>query len=142
MSYDVNTWISTAAFAGGAFAMGFGAIGAAIGEGYTAASANLAISRNPKISGEIFKSMLVGQAVAESASIFALVIAMLLLFTKFNTASYITVSVLLASGLCMGLGAIGSGIGSGFPAGITCKCIAIQPAVSDRITTNMLMGSA
>ena len=60
--------------------MGLGAIGAAIGEGYTAAQANLAVSRNPDASGELFKNMLVGQAVAESASIFALVIAILLLF--------------------------------------------------------------
>ena len=123
-------------------AMGFGAIGAAIGEGYTAAEANLAISRNPDISGEIFKSMLVGQAIAESASIFALVIAMILLFTDFTSVSCVTACVLLASGLSMGLGAIGSGVGSGFPAGAACKGMARQPEMSGRLTTNMLIGSA
>jgi F-type H+-transporting ATPase subunit c len=83
MALDIQTWIKVAAFSGGGMAMGFGAIGAAIGEGLTAASANEAIGRNPKLSGDIFKSMLVGQAIAESASIFALVIAMMLLFTNF-----------------------------------------------------------
>ena len=122
--------------------MGFGAIGAAIGEGYTAACANTAISRNPELSGSIFKSMLMGQAIAESASIFALVIAMILLFTNFPTHSMLMVSVLLASGLCMGLGAIGSGIGSGFPAGAACEGMARQPGASGRLTTNMLIGSA
>ena len=122
--------------------MGFGAIGAAIGEGYTAAEANLAISRNPDISGEIFKSMLVGQAIAESASIFALVIAMILLFTDFTSVSCVTACVVLASGLSMGLGAIGSGVGSGFPAGAACKGMARQPEMSGRLTTNMLIGSA
>ena len=123
-------------------AMGFGAIGAAIGEGYTAAQANAAISRSPKTSGEIFKSMLVGQAIAESASIFALVIAMILLFTKYNPHSYVMVSVLLAAGLSMGLGAIGSGIGSGFPAGAACLGMSRQPGMSGRLMTNMLIGSA
>ncbi|MDH3880554.1 MAG: ATP synthase F0 subunit C, partial [Desulfobacteraceae bacterium] len=120
MALDIQTWIKVAAFSGGGMAMGFGAIGAAIGEGLTAASANEAIGRNPKLSGDIFKSMLVGQAIAESASIFALVIAMMLLFTNFpqNT---MTPFVLIAAGLCMGLGAIGSGVGSGFPAGAACR---------------------
>ena len=141
MAYDIQTWVSVAAFTGGGMAMGFGAIGAAIGEGYTAASANEAIGRNPEQSGDIFKSMLVGQAIAESASIFALVIALMLLFTKFPS-HILTVPVLLGAGLCMGLGAIGSGVGSGFPAGAACKGMSRQPAMSSRLTTNMLIGSA
>jgi ATP synthase F0 subunit c len=122
-------------------AMGFGAIGAAIGEGYTAADANEAIGRNPEQSGDILKSMLVGQAIAESAGIFALVIALMLLFTKFPS-HILSVPVLLGAGLCMGLGAIGSGVGSGFPAGAACKGMSRQPAMSSRLTTNMLIGSA
>ena len=142
MTFDIQTWLNVSAFAGGGIAMGLGAIGAAIGEGYTAAQATSAIARKPEISGDIFKSMLVGQAIAESAAIFALVIAMILLFTKFTGASYITVSVLLSAGLCMGLGAIGSGVGSGLPAGAACTGISRQPAASGRLTTSMLIGSA
>jgi len=141
MAYDIQTWVSVAAFTGGGMAMGFGAVGAAIGEGYTAASANEAIGRSPEQSDDIFKSMLVGQAIAESASIFALVIALMLLFTKFPS-HILTVPVLLGAGLCMGLGAIGSGVGSGFPAGAACKGMSRQPAMSSRLTTNMLIGSA
>lgn len=142
MTFDINTWIQVAAFTGGGLAMGFGAIGAAIGEGYAASEANTAISRNPKMSGEIFKSMLVGQAIAESAAIFALVVAMILLFTDFSGQTILTVSVLLAAGLSMGFGAIGSGVGSGFPAGEACTGMARQPAMSGQLTTNMLIGSA
>lgn len=142
MEQDIQTWVKLAAYGGAGFAMGFGAIGAAIGEGYTAAQANYAISRNPGASGEIFKSMLVGQAVAESASIFALVIAMILLFSNFPANSYLMVAIVLSSGLCIGLGAIGSGIGSGFPAGAACIGMARQPAMSGRLMTNMLIGSA
>ena len=122
--------------------MGFGAIGAAIGEGYTAAQANAALSRDPENAGGIFKSMLVGQAIAESASIFALVIAMILLFSDFSNGSYVTVAALFGAGLCMGFGAIGSGVGSGLPAGAACVGLARQPAVSGKLTTNMLIGSA
>ncbi|MBL0716475.1 MAG: ATP synthase F0 subunit C [Desulfosarcina sp.] len=142
MILDIQSWVHVAAFVGAGLSIGLGATGAAVGEGYTAAKANFAISRNPDMAGDIFKTMLVGQAVAESASIFALVIAMILLFTEFPTDSYIIVSVLLASGLCMGFGAIGSGIGAGFPGGAACEGMARQPAMSGRLTTNMLIGSA
>jgi F-type H+-transporting ATPase subunit c len=130
-----------AVFSGGC-AMGLGAVGAAIGEGYTAAQACLAVAREPARSGEVFKNMLVGQAVAESASIFALVIAILLLFTDVSGKSSIYAYAFLGAGLSMGFGALGSGIGSGLPAGQTCWGIVTQPSVSGRLTTNMLVGSA
>ncbi len=139
---DLQFWVKLAAFLGGALAIGFGAIGAAIGEGYTAGQATAAISRNPHISGDIFKTMLVGQAIAESASIFALVVAMILLFSNFNAGSYVTVAALLSAGLSMGFGAIGAGIGSGLPAGAACVGMARQPGMRGRLTTNMLIGSA
>lgn len=142
MQIDAQTLMRLSAFAGGGIAMGFGAIGAAIGEGYTAAQANLAVSRNPQISGDIFKNMLVGQAVAESASIFALVISILLLFLDVPGAGSLKAAALFGAGLCMGFGAIGSGIGSGFPGGQCCSGISRQPAAASRLTTNMLIGSA
>jgi ATP synthase F0 subunit c len=142
MELDAQAWVKVAAFVGGGIAIGFGAIGAAIGEGYTAAQANLAVSRNPKISGDIFKTMLVGQAVAESASIFALVVAILLLFMNPVNASMIQAAAFLGAGFSMGFGAIGSGIGSGFPGGQACLGLSRQPAVASRLTTNMLIGSA
>ncbi len=142
MEIDLNTIVSVAAYTGGGLAMGLGAIGAAIGEGYTAAQANLAVSRDPKNSGEIFKNMLVGQAVAESASIFALVIAILLLFLDVPVPTLLKAAALFGAGISMGFGAIGSGIGSGYPGGKACAGIARQPAVASQLTTNMLIGSA
>ena len=142
MELDVQAWVKVAAFVGGGIAMGLGAVGAAIGEGYTAAMANLAVSRSPNNSGEIFKNMLVGQAIAESASIFALVVAILLLFMDKGMPSMLTAAALFGSGVSMGFGAIGSGVGSGFPGGQACLGISRQPAVSNRLTTNMLIGSA
>lgn len=142
MALELQTWVNIAAYLGGGIAVGFGAIGAAIGEGYTASQANIAISRRPENSNEIFRSMLVGQAIAESASIFALVVALILLFSNIVAVSYITVLAVLGAGLSMGFGAIGSGVGSGFPAGAACIALERQPDMSGRITTNMLIGSA
>jgi len=142
MEFDINIWVDAAAYIGAGIAIGFGAIGAAIGEGYTAAQANQAISKNPDISGDIIKTMLVGQAIAESAGIFALVVAVLLLFTKFTATSYVTVCALLGAGISMGFGAIGSGIGSGLPAGGACTAKMQRPELSGRLTTTMLIGSA
>ena len=142
MTFDVETWVQMAAFAGGGIAMGLGAVGAAIGEGYTAAQASYAVSRNTKLSGDVFKSMLVGQAVAESASIFALVIAILLLFLDLPAPNLLQAASLFGAGLCMGFGAVGSGVGSGFPGGQACAGMVRQPEMTGRLTTNMLIGSA
>ncbi|MBW2441159.1 MAG: ATP synthase F0 subunit C, partial [Deltaproteobacteria bacterium] len=142
MAIDIETVVKIAAYIGGGLAMGLGAIGAAVGEGYTAAQANAAVARSPKTSADIFKNMLVGQAVAESASIFALVIAILLLFVNVPVPTYLKAAALLGAGLSMGFGAIGSGIGSGFPGGEACTGIARQPQVTSQLTTNMLIGSA
>lgn len=139
---DPSTLTNLAAYLGAGVAIGFGAVGAAIGEGYTAAQANVAVARNPELSGELFKNMLVGQAVAESASIFALVVAILLLFIDIPGDNAIKAAALCGAGVSMGFGAVGSGLGSGFPGGQACIGIARQPAVAARLTTNMLIGSA
>jgi len=142
MAYDIQTWVDVAAFTGGAICMGIGAIGAAIGVSYTAAEANLAMSRNTEMASEIFKYMLIGQAIAESASIFALVVAIIMLFMEFSAESYVMVAAVFSAGVSMGFGAIGSGVGSGFPAGAACTGMSRQPAMTGRLFTNMLIGSA
>jgi len=62
-----------------AFAIAFGVMMAALSEGYAAAKACEGIARNPQASGAITRTMLIGQAVAESNSIYALVVALLIL---------------------------------------------------------------
>lgn len=142
MDMDTATLIRLASFVGAGMCIGLGAIGAALGEGYTAGLANEGLSYRPNKSGDILKNMLVGQAIAESAAIFALVIAILLLFTASGGDNLLRAAALLGAGVCMGFGAIGSGIGAGFPAGEACKGMARQPAFTSRLTTNMLIGSA
>jgi F-type H+-transporting ATPase subunit c len=72
--------IKAAAFVGAGIAMGFGAIGPGIGEGFAAGKACEAIGRKPEEAGLLTRTMLVGQAVSESTGIYSLVVALLLLF--------------------------------------------------------------
>jgi F0F1-type ATP synthase membrane subunit c/vacuolar-type H+-ATPase subunit K len=141
MQFESQMVVDLARYASAGMAMGFGAIGAAVGEGYCAGAANQASSSRPELSGDIIKNMLIGQAIAESAGIFALVVAVLLLFLGFS-GSATSAMALVGAGLSMGLGAIGSGVGSGFPAAEACKGLARQPAAKNSLTTNMLIGSA
>ena len=72
--------IDAAAYLGAGIAMGLGAIGPGIGEGFAAGKACEGISRNPNEAGLLTRTMLVGQAVSESTGIYALVVALLLIF--------------------------------------------------------------
>ena len=72
--------IKAAAFLGAGLAMGLGAIGPGLGEGFAAGKAVEGISKNPEEQGLITRTMLVGQAVTESTGIYSLVVALLLIF--------------------------------------------------------------
>ncbi len=61
-------------------AIGFGAIGAGVGQGIAASKALEAIGRNPEASNKITPLMFVAMAIAESTAIYALVIALIILF--------------------------------------------------------------
>ncbi|TFH48870.1 MAG: ATP synthase F0 subunit C [Methanothrix sp.] len=69
-----------AAFIGTGIAMGLGAIGPGVGEGFVGGKACEAIGRNPDEAGLLTRTMLVAQAVAESTGIYSLVVALLLIF--------------------------------------------------------------
>ena len=59
-------------------------IGPGIGEGNAVAKACEAISRQPESKGEVTTTMLMGCAIAETTGLYALVIAILLIFVAPN----------------------------------------------------------
>ena len=65
--------------AGIAMVAGFGQ---GIGEGFAAGKGAEAVGRNPEASGKIQPIMVLGIALAETTGIFALVVAILLIFVK------------------------------------------------------------
>ncbi len=68
--------------AGGAMIAG---IGPAIGEGYAVGSALKAIGRQPESQGAITTTMILGCALAETTGLYALVVAILLIFVAPGT---------------------------------------------------------
>ena len=61
-------------------AMGLGAIGPGIGVGLVALGALQALGRNPEARGPIMTNMILGIAFAEAVAIYALVVAVVLIF--------------------------------------------------------------
>ncbi len=75
----IETIIKAAALIGAGLALIAG-IGAGVGQGYAAGKAVESVARQPEARGIITITMLIGQAVAESTGIYALVFALILLF--------------------------------------------------------------
>jgi F-type H+-transporting ATPase subunit c len=71
--------LRASALLGAGVCMGFGAIGPGIGEGFAAGKACEGIARRPEEYSQLFRTMLIGQAVSESTGIYSLVIALLLI---------------------------------------------------------------
>jgi F-type H+-transporting ATPase subunit c len=59
-----------------------------------------------------------------------------------DSATLIRIAALLGAGLCMGLGAIGPGIGEGVVGGKACEAIARQPQLQGVLTRTMLLADA
>ena len=65
---------------GAGICMGIGAIGPGVGEGHAVANACEAIGRQPEAKGAVTSTMIMGCAISETTGIYALVIAILLIF--------------------------------------------------------------
>ena len=64
------------------FGMAIGAFGTGIGQGMAVKSAVEGVSRNPGASGKILTTMMIGLAMIESLSIYALVVALILVYAN------------------------------------------------------------
>jgi len=132
-------------YTGAGLALGLGGVGAAIGMGNAAAGANIAMMRQPKVQGEMLRTMLIGQAVGGSPSIFALVVGLLILFVSPADIELIGgnyFAALLGAGLAIGFGAFGSGLGCGWPAAGACNGVARNPRRASNATQSMIIGQA
>ncbi|MDO9574789.1 MAG: ATP synthase F0 subunit C [Candidatus Contubernalis sp.] len=78
---DNVTIIKAASVLGAGFAMIAG-IGPGVGQGYSAGKGAEAVGRQPEAKGDIITTMILGQAIAETTGIYALVVALILLFAN------------------------------------------------------------
>ena len=64
----------------GAACTGLAAVGIGLGQGFAAGKAVEGVARQPEAQGDILKTMIVGQAVAETTGIFAFIVSVALIF--------------------------------------------------------------
>ncbi|OPX28652.1 MAG: hypothetical protein B1H06_02815 [Candidatus Cloacimonas sp. 4484_143] len=136
--------IQIAAFLGAGLCVGIGAVTTGIGSGIIAGEGAYGIVKQPKANDQLFRTMLIGQAAAQTAGIFALVISMLLIYGRSDApeGGWYKAAAYLAAGLAMGLGSIGPSLGAGYAGGQACKSIARMPKHGNAIMGNMLIGQA
>lgn len=77
---ETVTVVNVAALIAAGFCMGFGALGPGIGSGLANASACEGVGIQPDSENVLLRTLLIGQAVSQSTSVYALVISMCLLF--------------------------------------------------------------
>ena len=78
-SIGLGSFFSYAVLAAG-FGIGIAAFGTGIGQGLAVKSSVEGIARNPEASGKITVTMLIGLAMIESLCIYALVVALIILY--------------------------------------------------------------
>lgn len=139
---EPQVWEYLGRYIGAGFALGLGGIGAAVGMGIAAGQANEGIMRQPNTQSFMLRTMLIGQAVGGSPSIFALVIGLLILFLPSSLEGPYFAAAMIGSGLSIGLGCFGSGLGCGWPAGKACDGVARNPRYSTAVTSSMVIGQA
>jgi F-type H+-transporting ATPase subunit c len=79
---DPTTLVVTVSIAAAGLAIAIGGYGPARAEGEAVAKAMEAIARQPESSGQIMRTLFVGLAFIEAIAIYALVIAMVILFAN------------------------------------------------------------
>lgn len=77
-----SVWFYTAVAIAAAFGMAIAAAGTGLAQGNAVRGAVEGIARNPGASGKILSTLLIGLAMIESLAIYALVIALILLFAN------------------------------------------------------------
>nr|WP_069998905.1 ATP synthase F0 subunit C [Cellulosilyticum sp. I15G10I2] len=121
-------------------------IGPGIGQGYAAGKATEVMGKNPKEGGRpATLVMLLGAAVAETSGIFALVVAIVMLFanplvTREGIGLVLAFSA-LGAGLSM-IAGIGPGIGQGYAAGKAAEAVGKRPKLQPLVIRTMLLGQA
>ena len=128
-------------FLSAGIAIGFGTIGAGLGAGLPGAAAMTGIGKQPKNSDVLTIHMIIGQAVTQTSTIFALTVSLILIMTDAAT-GVLKMAACLGAGFAMGFGAIGPGIGDGLVARFANIGVARDPNNMGLLTRTMIIGQA
>lgn len=78
----VNEWLKAFSVLAAGVGLGVAALGGAIGMGHTAAATIAGTARNPGLGGKLMTTMFIALAMIEAQVIYALVIALLVLYAN------------------------------------------------------------
>jgi len=146
---QATDWVKGISFIAAGISMGLGSVGPSLGMGYVGAEACQGIGRTPSQNLPVTTAMLLGQALSQTSAIFALVIALLLLYTVPSQAENQTAlyqvfrsAALIGAALSVGFGTLGPGIGIGIVAGKANKMIARFKEQQSVLMRTMFLGAA
>ena len=122
-------------------AIGFGTIGAGVGAGLPGGAAMQGIGKQPENSDVLTIQMVIGQAVSQTSTIFALTVSLILVMLE-PQGGVLKSFAVLGAGIAMGFGAIGPGIGDGLVAMNANKAVAKDPKYMGLLTRTMIIGQA
>ena len=128
-------------FLSAGIAIGFGTIGAGLGAGLPGSAAMLGIGKQPKNSDVLTIHMIIGQAVTQTSTIFALTVSLILIMAD-DASGILKMAACLGAGFAMGFGAIGPGIGDGLVARFANLGVARDPNNMGLLTRTMIIGQA
>jgi F-type H+-transporting ATPase subunit c len=124
-------------------ATGLAAIGPGLGSGLVAQAGCEGTARNPEQAQAATNTMLLGQAIAQTTAIYGLLVSFILIFKSFPASDLLAPTVgLLSAGICVGIGAIGPGIGVAMAARSAVAWIPRNPTITNELIRTMLIGAA
>lgn len=124
-------------------AMGFGGLGPGIGSGLAGRGAVLGAGAWPHSYAVTLRSMLLGQAMVQTPSIFAILVALIMLVNMPESKpGIIEFAKAFGAGLAVGVGGLGPGIGAGFAGDTGGAAVAKNPRISGVVMRTLLIGLA
>ena len=138
---NVDSLFKGITFISAGIAIGFGTIGAGLGAGLPGSAAMLGIGRQPKNSDVLTVHMIIGQAVTQTSTIFALTVSLILIMAA-PQEGVVAMASMLGAGFAMGFGAFGPGIGDGIVARFANFGVARNPKNMGLLTRSMIIGQA
>ncbi len=142
-----TSYAQAAAYLAAGISIGLGSLGSGAGNGLLGSDAVESMARCPKESGKVTIMMIVGQAMGQTPVLFSLVVSFLLIYgggeeyATFGLSDQVRHACrLLGTGICMGAGAMGPGLGSSFVGGKFCEGLAKNPGFAQKLTNAYFVG--
>lgn len=141
-SNDVLYWRDALRILGAAFAIGLGSIGPAVGLGIFTQKSNAALGTNRKSYEQLFSYTLIRIAVIETPLIFALIVALILLFLVPTTSQENVIQgiAFLCAGISVGVGTFGGSVSSALTAASAATQIAANPSATSSLSQASMLG--